>query len=123
MIVFEGVAKVYEPNVIALNDATFVIEKGEFVFIVGPSGSGKSTIVRLLLKEIEPTAGKIIVGGSFTNFDGTNRPLPRATATASGEFHVADLQCRLFFPLQLRGCQRGPRVCGRPPGNQDAHNP
>jgi len=63
MIVFEGVAKVYEPNVIALNDATFVIEKGEFVFIVGPSGSGKSTIVRLLLKEIEPTAGKIIVGG------------------------------------------------------------
>src|SRR5207247_456909 len=42
---------------------SFVIEKGEFVFLVGPSGSGKSTIMRLLLKELEPTAGRIIVGG------------------------------------------------------------
>jgi cell division transport system ATP-binding protein len=40
-----------------------VIDKGEFVFIVGASGSGKSTIIRLLLKEIEPTSGRIIVGG------------------------------------------------------------
>jgi cell division transport system ATP-binding protein len=40
-----------------------VVEKGEFVFVVGPSGSGKSTIVRLLLKELEPTGGRIIVGG------------------------------------------------------------
>ena len=63
MIVFEKVTKVYEPNVAALTDVSFVIEKGEFVFIVGPSGSGKSTMVRLLLKELEPTDGKIIVGG------------------------------------------------------------
>jgi cell division transport system ATP-binding protein len=63
MIVFEGVTKVYEPDVAALSDVTFLIEKGEFVFIVGASGSGKSTLVRLLLKELEPTAGKIIVGG------------------------------------------------------------
>ncbi len=63
MIVFENVRKVYEPNVVALEDASFVIEKGEFVFLVGPSGSGKSTMVRLLLKELEPTAGRIVVGG------------------------------------------------------------
>ena len=63
MIVFESVTKVYEPDVVALSDMTFVIEKGEFVFIVGASGSGKSTLVRLLLKELEPTEGKIIVGG------------------------------------------------------------
>ena len=63
MIVFEGVTKIYEPDVAALSDVTFVIEKGEFVFIVGASGSGKSTLVRLLLKELEPTEGKIIVGG------------------------------------------------------------
>ena len=63
MIVFESVTKVYEPDVVALAAVTFVIEKGEFVFIVGASGSGKSTLVRLLLKELEPTEGKIIVGG------------------------------------------------------------
>jgi cell division transport system ATP-binding protein len=63
MIVFEGVTKIYEPNVHALSEVSFVIEKGEFVFIVGASGSGKSTIVRLLLKELEPTDGRIVVGG------------------------------------------------------------
>src|SRR3712207_9554579 len=63
MIVFEGVTKVYEPHVTALDDVSFVIEKGEFVFVVGASGSGKSTMIRLLLKELEPTTGRIIVGG------------------------------------------------------------
>jgi cell division transport system ATP-binding protein len=63
MIVFEDVRKVYEPGVVALDGVSFTIDKGEFVFIVGASGSGKSTIVRLLLKEIEPTAGRILVGG------------------------------------------------------------
>jgi cell division transport system ATP-binding protein len=63
MIVFEDVTKVYEPDVTALDGVSFVIEKGEFVFIVGASGSGKSTLIKLLLKEIEPSNGKIIVGG------------------------------------------------------------
>ena len=63
MIVFDNVSKVYEPDVVALRAVSFVIDKGDFVFIVGASGSGKSTIVRLLLKELEPTDGRIIVGG------------------------------------------------------------
>ena len=63
MIVFETVTKVYDPDVVALNEVGFSIDKGEFVFIVGASGSGKSTLVRLLLKELEPTNGKIVVGG------------------------------------------------------------
>jgi cell division transport system ATP-binding protein len=63
MISFENVSKIYEPDVAALRHVTFTLEKGEFVFVVGPSGSGKSTIVRLLLKELEPTGGRIVVGG------------------------------------------------------------
>ena len=63
MIVFDSVTKIYEHNVAALRDVGFILEKGEFVFLVGPSGSGKSTVIRLLLKEIEPTSGRIIVSG------------------------------------------------------------
>jgi cell division transport system ATP-binding protein len=63
MVTFENVTKIYEPDVAALQDVSFGIDKGEFVFIVGASGSGKSTVIRLVLKEIEPTRGKIVVGG------------------------------------------------------------
>jgi cell division transport system ATP-binding protein len=63
MIAFDAVTKVYEPAVVALNEVSFAIDKGEFVFLVGPSGSGKSTVIRLMLKEVEPTSGRILVGG------------------------------------------------------------
>jgi cell division transport system ATP-binding protein len=78
MIVFEGVEKIYEPDVGALKGVSFVIEKGEFVFIVGASGSGKSTLIRLLLKEIDPTAGRIVVGGrDLTRLKHSKVPLLR----------------------------------------------
>ncbi|MDX6439363.1 MAG: cell division transport system ATP-binding protein [Gaiellaceae bacterium] len=78
MIVFEGVTKVYDPNVTALNDVSFVIEKGEFVFVVGASGSGKSTMIRLLLKELEPSSGRILVGGrDLTRLKHSKVPLLR----------------------------------------------
>jgi cell division transport system ATP-binding protein len=78
MIVFDAVSKTYEPDVRALRDVSFVIEKGEFVFIVGASGSGKSTIIRLLLKELEPTSGRIIVGGrDLTRLKRSRVPLLR----------------------------------------------
>lgn len=47
----------------ALKDINFKIEDGEFVFIVGTSGSGKTSLIKLLLKEMEPTSGKIAVAG------------------------------------------------------------
>jgi cell division transport system ATP-binding protein len=78
MIVFESVTKIYEPDVTALRDVSFVIEKGEFVFVVGASGSGKSTIIRLLLKELEPTRGRIVVGGrDLTRLRSSKVPLLR----------------------------------------------
>ena len=39
MVTFENVTKIYEPDVAALQDVSFDIDKGEFVFIVGASGS------------------------------------------------------------------------------------
>ena len=63
MIVFEDVIKVYDPDVVGLQDFTFHIGKGEFVFMVGPSGSGKSTLIKLVLKELVPDSGRILVAG------------------------------------------------------------
>jgi cell division transport system ATP-binding protein len=61
VIEFRGVSKVYEGGDVGLDQATFAIERGEFVFLVGHTGSGKSTIMRLLIKEADASAGTVKV--------------------------------------------------------------
>ena len=62
MIEFEHVTKEFK-NITALKDFSVTIEAGEFVFLIGASGAGKSTFIRLLLREISASEGKIIVYG------------------------------------------------------------
>ena len=70
MITLEHVSKTYSgtltsaKDVPAVTDINLHINKGEFVFIVGDSGSGKSTLIKMLTREIKPTAGRIIVNGT-----------------------------------------------------------
>lgn len=63
MIELKNVTKVYKSGARAIQNMNLKIEDGEFVFVVGASGSGKSTLIKLLLKELEPNSGSIIVDG------------------------------------------------------------
>lgn len=75
MIDFKNVTKVYNNNVLALSNLNVHIDQGEFVFLVGPSGAGKSTFIKMLLKEVDPTAGSVVVAGSdLTNL--TDKEVP-----------------------------------------------
>jgi len=60
LIEFREVTKEYEGGVKALDEASFVIDNGEFVFVVGESGAGKTTLVKMLIREELPTTGQVI---------------------------------------------------------------
>lgn len=62
MLELKGVTKKFGKTA-ALDDVNFKIDKGEFVFVQGPSGAGKTTLIRMILREIDPDSGEILLAG------------------------------------------------------------
>ena len=67
VVEFRDVSKVYGGGSVGLDGASMRIARGEFVFLVGPTGCGKSTCIRLLMKEIEPSKGELLIAGRELN--------------------------------------------------------
>ena len=61
MIQLYHLTKVYPGGKVALDDISFKVAKGEFIFIAGPSGAGKTTLVKLIMCEEKATRGQILV--------------------------------------------------------------
>lgn len=67
MIEFKDVTVVYDKDIVGLDNVSFSINDGEFVFLVGKTGAGKSSAIKLLTGEIKPTSGDVIVDGIVVN--------------------------------------------------------
>lgn len=90
MLVFDQVTKTFGNGTTALSSVSFEIETGEFVILSGKSGAGKTTIARLILKELEPSRGKILVDGdNLAKISRRNLPLlRRKVAVAFQDFKL-----------------------------------
>ena len=111
MIRFTDVTKEYARTGIALNDVSFHVAKGEFVFLTGPSGSGKSTILKLIYMEEMPTAGEVRVSGLSTASlrRGDVAKLRRKLGIVFQDFRLLEdrtVEANVGFALEVTGAPR-----------------
>lgn len=112
VIEFINVSKQYESNnTVALTNINLRIKKGEFVFIVGSSGAGKSSLIRLLLKEEEPSMGRIIFNGEdITKVKGRKIPtIRRSIGVVFQDFRLLENKTvfeNVAFAMEIVGANR-----------------
>lgn len=61
MVIANNVGKTFEDGIVALENVTFMINNGEFVFLIGASGAGKTTLIKMFLREEVPTEGEFVI--------------------------------------------------------------
>ena len=111
MLEFIEVNKMYKNDVCALKDLSFRIEDGEFVFLIGASGAGKTSIIKLLLREIKPTSGEIIVD-DLNIVKLKNRKIPylrRSMGVVFQDFRLLEgknVFDNIKYPLQILGVSK-----------------
>lgn len=63
MIQFHNVFLAYQKDATALQNISFSVAKGEFVFLTGPSGAGKTSLLRLIYGALTPSRGQVLIDG------------------------------------------------------------
>src|ERR1039457_7679593 len=118
MIRFTHVFKEFPRTGLALQDVSFHVAKGEFVFLTGPSGAGKSTILKLVFLEERPTKGEVKVSGvSSVTIRGRDVPrLRRKMGVIFQDFRLLEdrsVEANIAFALEVTGAPLsaiGPKV-------------
>jgi multiple sugar transport system ATP-binding protein len=101
-IVLEGVSKVFDNEVLAVNDVSLEVADGEFMVLVGPSGCGKSTVLRILAGLEEVTAGEVYIDGrQVTDLPPKDRDIAMVFQNYALYPHMTVRQ-NLGFGLRLR---------------------
>ncbi len=103
---------VYPGGHVGLERVTLSVDRGEFIFIVGSTGCGKSTLIKLLMRELQPTSGKVMVAGKDIN-DMPKKSVPllrRRIGTVFQDFKLLPNRTvydNVAYALQVTGTPRG----------------
>ncbi len=111
MIRFANVFKEYPRTGLALNDVSFTVGKGEFVFLTGPSGAGKSSILKLIYMDELPTRGDVWVSGTRAKGIGNKEVarLRRKLGVVFQDFRLLEdrtIEQNVAFALEVIGTPR-----------------
>lgn len=80
MIQFHNLYLSYQRDATALQNISFRVQRGEFVFLTGPSGAGKTTLLRLIYGALTPTRGQVLIDGqNITRLSAGQLPYLRRT--------------------------------------------
>jgi cell division transport system ATP-binding protein len=103
---------VYPGGHVGLERVSLAVNRGEFAFVVGPTGCGKSTLIKLLIRELEPASGKVMIAGRDINSLPTDRVplLRRRIGTVFQDFKLLPNRTvydNVAYALQVIGEPRG----------------
>ena len=108
----EGLTKIFQPNVVALDNVSLSVEKGEFLVVLGPSGSGKTTLLRIIAGLEKPTSGVVYIDGEVVADPSRRLYVPPQKRDVGMVFQNWALypNMRVFdniaFPLEIKGLGR-----------------
>jgi cell division transport system ATP-binding protein len=103
---------VYPGGHVGLERVSLTVNRGEFAFVVGPTGCGKSTLIKLLIRELQPASGKVMIAGRDINSLPTDRVplLRRRIGTVFQDFKLLPNRTvydNVAYALQVIGEPRG----------------
>ncbi len=108
-VVLDGMSITYPNGFTAVQPTDLTINAGEFFSILGPSGCGKTTILRAVSGFVEPTAGRVLIGGEDQRGLGPNQRPTALIFQNLALFPLMSVWENVAFGLEARGVGRRAR--------------